>query len=374
MVVDRVHRTPRVLPADAKAILRDVAGAGPVRAYVGGVVLNHLGWAAALGLRTGIFGRQPDDADGRFLRAAMDALGIEHQLIREGSATSLAEIFVDDAGARAIYMAPGATAETSAAQVCAQHADFIRRAARVTTEVSQLPLAAALAALEIARAAGIATVVDVDVPPSEAVPGLGDAATLDALLRAADLLKPAKQAAREIVPARRLRPARDGARHARALRVRSGGGDGWRGGLRDRRGVLRGLRAGARGESRRYHGRGRCLPRRAAGRAAPRAGMGSRRKAGERLRRGLCREAGSLPRRSRPRPRAGARAVRGTSAGAARACRGPRCVRAPGPGARHARRRAGRARRAAGASATRCFCRRGRGDPRVGGAAAGAYT
>jgi arabinose-5-phosphate isomerase len=200
MVVDRVHRTPRVLPADAKAILRDVAGAGPVRAYVGGVVLNHLGWAAALGLRTGIFGRQPDDADGRFLRAAMDALGIEHQLVREGSATSLAEIFVDDAGARAIYMAPGATAETTAAQVRAQHAAFIRRAARVTTEVSQLPLAAGLAALEIARAAGIPTVVDVDVPPSEAVPGLGDAATLDALLRAADLLKPAKLAARELVP------------------------------------------------------------------------------------------------------------------------------------------------------------------------------
>jgi arabinose-5-phosphate isomerase len=220
MVVDRVHRTPRVLPADAKAILRDVAGAGPVRAHVGGVVLNHLGWAAALGLRTGVFGQQPDDDGGRFLRAAMDALGIEQQLIRQGSATSLAEIFVDDAGARAIYMAPGATAETSAAQVRAQHAAFIRRAARVTTEVSQLPLPAALAALEIARAAGIPTVVDLDVPPSEAVPGLGDAATLDALLRAADLLKPAKQAAREIEPA----AGSDPLAMARALRARFGCG------------------------------------------------------------------------------------------------------------------------------------------------------
>jgi arabinose-5-phosphate isomerase len=220
MVIDRVHRTPRVLPADAKAILRDVEGAGPVRAHVGGVVLNHLGWAAALGLRTGIFGQQPDDEGGRFLRAAMDALGIEQQLIRQGSATSLAEIFVDDAGARAIYMAPGATAETSAAQVRAQHAAFIRRAARVTTEVSQLPLPAALAALEIARAAGIPTVVDLDVPPSEAVPGLGDAATLDALLRAADLLKPAKQAAREIVPI----AGSDPLAMARALRARFGCG------------------------------------------------------------------------------------------------------------------------------------------------------
>ena len=220
MVVDRVHRTPRILPPDAKAILRDVAGAGPVRAHVGGVVLNHLGWAAALGLRTGIFGKQADDEAGRFLRAAMDALGIEHQLVLDGSATSLAEIFVDDAGARAIYMAPGATAETSAAQVRTQHAAFIRRAARVTTEVSQLPLAAALAALEIARAAGIETVVDLDVPPSEAVPGLGDAATLDALLRAADLLKPAKAAAREVVPA----AGSDPLAMARAMRARFGCG------------------------------------------------------------------------------------------------------------------------------------------------------
>ena len=219
-----------------------------MRAYVGGVVLNHLGWAAALGLRAGIFGKQADDEAGRFLRAAMDALGIEHQLVLDGSATSLAEIFVDDAGARAIYMAPGATAETSAEHVRAQHAGFIRRAARVTTEVSQLPLAAALATLEIARAAGIPTVVDLDVPPSEAVPGLGDAATLDAMLRSADLLKPAKRAARELAPARRRRPARDGARAARALRLRRGRRDRRRGGLRHRGAGLRGLRAGARGE------------------------------------------------------------------------------------------------------------------------------
>jgi arabinose-5-phosphate isomerase len=150
----------------------------------------------------------------------MDALGIEQELVLDGSATSLAEIFVDDAGARAIYMAPGATAETSATQVRTQHAAFIRRASRVTTEVSQLPLAAALAALEIARAAAIPTVVDLDVPPSQAVPGLGDAATLDALLRAADLLKPAKAAAREVVPD----AGPDPLAMARAMRARFGCG------------------------------------------------------------------------------------------------------------------------------------------------------
>ena len=62
--------------------------------------------------------------------------------------------------------------------------------------------------------------VDLDVPPSEAVPGLGDAATLDAVLRAADLLKPAKAAARELVPGAGADPLA----MARALRARFGCG------------------------------------------------------------------------------------------------------------------------------------------------------
>jgi sugar/nucleoside kinase (ribokinase family) len=81
MVVDRVHRAPRILGSDEKGILRDVGHGAPVRTYVGGVVLNHLGWAAALGLQTGIFGRQADDEGGRFLRAAMDRFGIERDLV-----------------------------------------------------------------------------------------------------------------------------------------------------------------------------------------------------------------------------------------------------------------------------------------------------
>ncbi len=133
MVVDRVHRAPRILGSDEKGILRDVGRGAPVQTYVGGVVLNHLGWAATLGLRTGIFGRQADDEGGRFLRAAMDRFGIERDLVLDGSASSVAEIFVDDAGGRAIYMAPGATAETTAEHVRRDHSAFIQRARRLTT-------------------------------------------------------------------------------------------------------------------------------------------------------------------------------------------------------------------------------------------------
>jgi len=223
MVVDRLYRAPRILREDEKAILRPVdaaPGAGVCRRSVGGVVLNHLGWAATLGLRTGIFGKQADDENGRFLRDAMDQIGIEHHFVLDGSASSEAQLFVDDAGGRAIYMAPGATSETTAEHVRRHHAAFLRRARRVTTEVSQLPLDAVREVLRLARAAGIPTVVDLDVPPSDAVPGLGDEAALDEVLRAATLLKPAKRAARELVP----KAGNDALALARALRERFGVG------------------------------------------------------------------------------------------------------------------------------------------------------
>lgn len=200
MAVDRVHRTARVLGPEEKGILGDVEGSGPVRHYVGGVILNQLGWATALGLKTGITGRQPDDENGRFLRSWMDRSGIERHIVRGGSATTVAEIFVDDAGGRAIYMAPGATLETTAKHIREDHADFIRRAARFSTEISQVPLDVVRESLAVARAAGIPTVLDFDVSPSDALATLGDEATLFEVLGLVDLLKPSKAAVAELLP------------------------------------------------------------------------------------------------------------------------------------------------------------------------------
>jgi len=220
MVVDELYRSPRILGPDEKAILRPFEDGARSHAFVGGVVLNHLGWAAALGLRVGIFGKQADDPHGRFLRAAMDRTGIEHQLVLDGSASSAAEIFVDDSGGRAIYMAPGATSETTAEHVREHHAGFIQRARWLSTEVSQLPLAAALEAVSIAQKAGVSVALDLDVPPADAVPGLGDESQLHALLRGAALLKPSKVAARELAP----EAGDDALKLARTLRQRFGPG------------------------------------------------------------------------------------------------------------------------------------------------------
>src|SRR6266851_1984232 len=199
MVVDLFHRTPRIIGADEKILLdarRD--GAATQQAAVGGVVLNHLGWARILGLNAGIFGKMGDDAHGKFLRDGMDALGIRHHLTLDGSASSFSKIFVDPAGNRAIYMMRAATAELRPEEIHRRHGAFIRRASIVSTEVSQLPLPTVIAVLLFPVTFSITPVLDVDLPPSDACATLGTRAQLDRALRLATILKPTKSAAREL--------------------------------------------------------------------------------------------------------------------------------------------------------------------------------
>ncbi|MGH7906502.1 MAG: PfkB family carbohydrate kinase [Candidatus Binataceae bacterium] len=204
MVVDLFYRTPRIVRADEKIVLDpDRAGAGMERAAVGGVVLNHLGWARILGLEAGIFGKMGDDRHGEFLREGMDRLGIRHHLTLDGGASSFSTVFVDGGGNRAIYMIRGATAELKHQEIARRHAAFIRRARMISTEISQLPLRTVTALLRFARANSIPAVVDVDVPPSDACAALGSRAELEQALSLATWLKPAKAAARELAGSER---------------------------------------------------------------------------------------------------------------------------------------------------------------------------
>ena len=200
MVLDRMHRTRRVLSANEKGLLESIGGEGPVQSCIGGLILNQLGWAGLFGLRVGLFGRQADDDAGRRLRAAMARHKIATDLDLTGSASSIAEIFIDKSGERAIYMAASATAETRPEHLRENHTAFISRGDRLTTEVSQLPLDTTLAALKLAHERGMSTVVDLDVLPSDALAGLGDRETFDAVLGEADLLKPTSAAVRELFP------------------------------------------------------------------------------------------------------------------------------------------------------------------------------
>ncbi len=219
MVVDLFYRTPRIIRADEKILLRaHTASAAIERTQVGGLVLNHLGWGRILGLKTGIFGKMGDDRNGEFLRDGMDRLGIRHHLTFDGSASAFATIFVDAAGDRAIYMARGATGELTPAEVRSRHGAFIRRANLVSTEISQLPLRTVLALLLFARTHSIPTVLDVDVPPSDAIGSLGTRAELERALKLATWLKPSKAAAREIANGN----GRDPLKLADAIRARYG--------------------------------------------------------------------------------------------------------------------------------------------------------
>jgi ribokinase len=196
-----IYRTTRIIGAEEKSSLSKYPTGEVVKKLVGGVTLNHLAWASILGLRVGIFGKQGDDKYGRFLSAGMDRYRINKHITIDGSSSSFAHIFVDSKGARAIYMTPGATGEITGEEVRAEHADYIRRSAVLSTEISQLPLDAVVAALEVAREGGVGTVLDVDVPRTDAIRMLGTEEHFERALRLACYLKPSKGVATEITGA-----------------------------------------------------------------------------------------------------------------------------------------------------------------------------
>ena len=207
MVVDLFYRAPRIIAADEKTILGTHDAGGTVeRTQVGGLVLNHLGWARVLGLTAGIFGKMGDDRHGEFLRAGMDRFGIAQHLTLDGNASSFATVIVDARGDRAIYMARGATAELRPDEIQRRHGPFIRRANIVSTEVSQLPLATVNAILSFARKHSIPSVLDVDLPATDAAAMLGSRAELERALKGATILKPSKAVAASLAESKTSDP------------------------------------------------------------------------------------------------------------------------------------------------------------------------
>ena len=204
-VMDVIYRVNRIAGPEEKTYILPDETCSVVTEIAGGVTLNHLAWTAQMAVPAGLFGFQGDDRYGAMIREEMDRHGIDRSAIRviEGRASGFSVVNVAEDADRAIYMARGLTAETTAAHVETYFADYIRSAAIVTTEISQLPLDAVIAVLRIAREAGVPTVLDVDVPPDFAidVAGLGSAEDFEEALHLADVVKPAKAAALQIAEA-----------------------------------------------------------------------------------------------------------------------------------------------------------------------------
>ena len=219
MVVDLFHRMPRIIGADEKILIDAGRLAPSTQPAVGGVVLNHLGWARMLGLETGIFGKMGDDRHGEFLRAGMDAA--RHP--PRSDARRQRKFLRDDLRRLRTAIARSTW--------CAARPPSLspRRFARAMASLSAMPTwcrpkfrsfrcATVIAILRVRPRHSIPTVLDVDVPPSDACAVLGTRASWSARSPCATFLKPAKAAARELAGSEGDRAAdgRDDSRRATA--------------------------------------------------------------------------------------------------------------------------------------------------------------
>jgi arabinose-5-phosphate isomerase len=199
-VVDHIHSTDALLGPESKGFVWES------RSLIGGVALNHLTWAAALGLKAAIMGPGADDAEGRFLRQGMDRFGISHDsLLKASRKTSVSHIYVDRRGERAIYQELGATVDLDLAM--ARSLGRLAGSARfLSTEVSQLKLKPVLALLQAAKRQGARSFLDLDIAPSQVcgTQALGTRAELKAVLAAATWVKTGMEAARELCGNERL--------------------------------------------------------------------------------------------------------------------------------------------------------------------------
>jgi ribokinase len=173
-VADTAYRAERQ-PKMGETILGKSFALGP-----GGKGSNQSVAAAMAGGRTHFITRLGKDAFADIARATWARAGVHPEVTEDAeSYTGAAYIFIEEAtGNNAIIVAPGAAGRVSVADVEAR-ADLIRGAAVFVTQLEQ-PIPAARCALEIARGAGVRTILN----PAPAAP------LDDAMLALCDFLTP----------------------------------------------------------------------------------------------------------------------------------------------------------------------------------------
>jgi arabinose-5-phosphate isomerase len=187
-----------LLAADAKQKTR-----GAATRHAGGVILNQLAWARALGLSSGLVGGAGAGEGAAFLRGEARRLGVETEGWRPmpGTDADQAHIFVTPQGQRAIYLEPGASGLQGPEQA-ALLKPRLGEAKFLVTEVSLLPLTSVEAALRAALAAGRESFLDLDVPPRLAAgaQALGTPAQLRQCLGLATHVKASVEGAKQLAP------------------------------------------------------------------------------------------------------------------------------------------------------------------------------
>jgi ribokinase len=152
--LDLTFRVPR-LPRPGETVAAHAMHQG-----FGGKGANQAVAAARLGANVTMVARVGDDAFGRSYVENLQAHGIDSAFVTSDASlpTGTASIFVSDAGENCIVVAAGANAAVAVDDVRAA-ADAIRGADVVICQL-ETPIAAAVEAFEIARSAGVRTLLN----------------------------------------------------------------------------------------------------------------------------------------------------------------------------------------------------------------------
>ena len=153
-VADVAFRTGR-LPAWGETLMGETFALGP-----GGKGSNQAVAAARAGAAVRIFSKLGDDAFGRLARDTWAADGIDARLVLQSeTATGAAAILIDAArGENAIIVVPGACYTLTPEEVDAAGAEI--RGAKIFLTQLELPLDAVQRGLEIAKSAGVVTILN----------------------------------------------------------------------------------------------------------------------------------------------------------------------------------------------------------------------
>jgi arabinose-5-phosphate isomerase len=204
-VVDRFFRV-RAIPKVGEKGFFDSPTKILETSVVGGVTLNHLAWAAELGVPCGLLALQGDDDAGRLVRSAMDDVRVSAECVEVSQEYTTAESYVlsqPHDGERSIIMASGSTSQIDGEAMSRlfERATALNAPLICTTEVSQVPLSGVEALLLAGNACGALTVLDVDVSPSVCVDEarLGSLDDLKRCVKLARVVKPTRHAAVELL-------------------------------------------------------------------------------------------------------------------------------------------------------------------------------
>ncbi|MEO6922561.1 MAG: ribokinase, partial [Bryocella sp.] len=163
-VADVAFRASR-LPAWGETLMGNVFALGP-----GGKGSNQAVASARAGAKTQFMSKLGDDAFGQLARDIWKDAGVDASLTKNcGTATGAAAILIDDQrGENAIIIVPGACFTLTPEEVEAA-TDDIRSSTVFLTQL-ELPLAVVERGLELARAAGVPTILNPAPAPTQPLP------------------------------------------------------------------------------------------------------------------------------------------------------------------------------------------------------------